>query len=202
MEYLSKYKQGKYKALVSNLVRQEFRLKIANLFKNYNSIYFPVKLDHRGRLYCTPAYFNYPSSDLAKALILFSIPGIINNNYLDEIKYLKSYGVNCFGGDISKGSVEAKLKRVDDNLHNIINFENGVLINRAKEKFLFIAFCIEYKRYNQFLNDDNLLEFKTYLPIQLDATCNGFQHLAMLSQESKLYRVLNLTNKEKYPKDF
>ena len=67
---------------------------------------------------------------------------------------------------------------------------------------LFLAFCIEYKRYNDFLYDGNLIEFNTYLPIQLDATCNGFQHLSLLSQESKLYDELNLTNTGKYPKDF
>lgn len=65
-ESLSKYKKGKYKSHKSKLVHQEYILKIADLYKEFNSIYFPVKLDHRGRLYCVPAYFNYQSSDLAK----------------------------------------------------------------------------------------------------------------------------------------
>lgn len=86
---------------------------------------------------------------------------------------------------------------MDDNLDNIINFENGVLIKHAKEKLLFTAFCIEYKRYHNFYNNGGSTEFSTYLPIQLDATCNGFQHLALLSQESKIYEELNLTSKGK-----
>ena len=107
---LSKYKKEKYKSLRSKLVHQQFILKIANTFKTYNSIYFPVKLDHRGRLYCIPSYLNYQSSDLAKGLILFSIPGIVNKNNLDSIKYLKAYGANSFGGEIATSSIYSKQK--------------------------------------------------------------------------------------------
>ena len=199
---LSKYKQKKYTALCSQFVHQNFILKIANIFKNYNSIYFPVKLDNRGRVYCIPPYFNYQSSDLAKALILFSVPGIINKNYLEDVKYLQCYGVNCFGGEMSKASVQSKINWVNDNIDNIINFENGILLRKAKEPLLFLAFCMEYKKYYLFLNDDSKTEFNSYLPVQLDATCNGFQHLSLLSQESKLYDVLNLSNKGDKPKDF
>lgn len=108
VEGLSKYMQQKQTSLQSKFILQEFILNIATLFKEFNSIYFPVKLDHRGRVYCIPPYFNYQSSDLAKSLILFSKPGILNKNNLEAVKYLKAYGVNCFGGEVSKGSLEAK----------------------------------------------------------------------------------------------
>lgn len=63
---------------------------------------------------------------------------------------------------------------------------------------------MEYKRYINFVNDENTNRFETYLPIQLDATCNGFQHLALLSNENILFKELNLKvdKGEKYPKDF
>lgn len=106
--YLSKYKLTKLTSLKSKLLQPEFVLKIANLYKEFNSIYFPVKLDHRGRLYCLPSYFNYQSSSLAKSLLLFSIPGIINKSDLNSSSYLKSYGANCFVGVIAKSSLESK----------------------------------------------------------------------------------------------
>ena len=65
-------------------------------------------------------------------------------------------------------------------------------MNKAKDKLLFLAFCMEYNRFINFIDNENVLEFKTYLPIQLDATCNGFQHLALLSNEEILFKELNL----------
>lgn len=68
---------------------------------------------------------------------------------------------------------------------------------------------MEFKRYWKFLKNENTMDFYTYLPIQLDATCNGFQHLALSSDERKLFTVLNLIvdDKEKHknnlePHDF
>lgn len=124
---LSKYLQEKHKSLQSKFLLQEFILNIADFFKDFNSIYFPVKLDHIGRPYCIPPYLNYQSSDLAKALILFSKPGIIKKDNLDSIKYLKAFVVNCFGGEISKGSLEGKEGWISNNLDNIVNYEKKYL---------------------------------------------------------------------------
>jgi DNA-directed RNA polymerase len=47
------------------------------------------------------------------------------------------------------------------------------------------------------MDDENQMTFHTHLPIQLDATCNGFQHMALLSNEDTLFKELNLVSKEK-----
>jgi hypothetical protein len=62
---------------------------------------------------------------------------------------------------------------------------------------------MEMQRFDKFLNSIST-EFQTYLPIQLDGTCNGFQHLALLSNETEMFESLNLnaSNKDEDPQDF
>jgi DNA-directed RNA polymerase len=186
---------------------QEIILDIAEMYAKFPRFYFPVRLDMRGRLYCMPNYFNYQSTELAKALILFAEPSIIMKGVnIDAVEYLISYGVNCFGGSTSKQSLNSKLAWEKHNRENILNFQNGILINKAKDKWLFLAFCIEYKRFMEFMDNENIMEFHTHLPIQLDATCNGFQHLALLSNEETLFKELNIESdgkkRDSIPGDF
>jgi DNA-directed RNA polymerase len=78
------------------------------------------------------------------------------------------------------------------------------LVDKASDKFLFLAFCFEMNRLDNFLNNEHCHEFKTYLPIQLDGTCNGYQHLSMLANETRLFETLNLFEgtKKDDPQDF
>ena len=60
---------------------------------------------------------------------------------------------------------------------------------------------MEFKRFYDSYFDDDSVYFETYLPIQLDATCNGFQHMALLSNEKTLFKELNLSHLSKKGKD-
>lgn len=198
----TKYQDSVYKSHVSKILLQENILDIATLYGQFSKFYFPVRIDMRGRLYCTPAYFHYQSNELAKALILFAVPGEIDRGDNVAIDYLKIYGANLFGGSVSKKSNALKVKWVEDNHDNIVNFDNGILLKQVKDKLLFLAFCMEYKRMTDVFASGKVQTFATYLPIQLDATCNGFQHMALLSNEVLLFKELNLTKGKDQPNDF
>lgn len=60
---------------------------------------------------------------------------------------------------------------------------------------------MKYKRFLDFYHDDKLMVFHTYLPIQLDAACHDFKHMALLSNEDTLYKQLSLECKEKNKKE-
>ena len=200
----TKSQEKEYQSFLSKKVLQEFVINIAQTYSNVSEIYFPVKLDNRGRIYTVPSYFNYQSTELAKALISFAIPGTIHRNDDKAIEYLKAYGANCFGNGLDKKSYTKKLEWIENNKDNILNYHNSPLLNVADDKFLFLAFCIEMNRFYRFLSQDSIHVFKTYLPIQLDGTCNGFQHLALLSNETDVFGKLNLleSTKNKDPEDF
>ena len=148
IEKRNKYQQAKYSSHISKLNLQETILGIAEFYRSFSQIYFPVRMDERGRIYSSTTYLNYQSSELAKALLLFANPGIITKRNLNIVKYLEFYGVNCFGKD--KLSDITKIKWIKDNREDILNYNNGKLLAKAKDKLLFLAFCMEYKRYMQF----------------------------------------------------
>jgi DNA-directed RNA polymerase len=47
---------------------------IASIYHDLD-IYFPIRIDTRN--YPLPDYFNYPSTEVAKSLLQFKIPGMI-----------------------------------------------------------------------------------------------------------------------------
>jgi DNA-directed RNA polymerase len=105
---MTKYQLAKFKSLKSKFNLQETILGIADFYKSYNNIYFPLRLDSRGRIYCNTNYLNYQSSELAKSLLLFSNPSLISKKNLSNVKYLEYYGVNCFGKDKISDKLKVK----------------------------------------------------------------------------------------------
>lgn len=77
-----------------------------------------------------------------------------------------------------------------------IDFYNFVL--EADEPWLFLSCCIELKKYE--LDKTN---FISRLPIYLDATCSGLQHLSTMINDTNLAKYVNITqsNKEDIPSD-
>ena len=202
---LTKSEKKKLQQHMSKLELQNHIFSIADLLSTIPEFFFINRIDNRGRVYCVSEYLNYQSTELAKSLLLFSRPNDIHR--IDDelaIAYFKSYGANCFGGKIAKTSLFTKVKWVDDNSEKIINYENGELIQESENKFLFTAFCIEFKSWWEFFYHSFDTYFKTYFPIQLDASCNGFQHLVLLSGEVDLHNKLNLSesNYHNQPNDF
>ena len=176
---------------------------LALIFKNVPEFFIPVRLDNRGRIYCMADYLNYQGIELAKSLLLFSKGENIFKYDKDSIDYLKIFGANCFGNGIDKKSFNERVEWVNQNEENILDFSNGKLIMEAKSKLLFIAFCFEYQNYhNSLLSSDSY--YISHFPIQLDATCNGYQHLSLITGDEPLASQLNLISgdKDTIPNDF
>lgn len=178
-------------------------LGLASIFRDIPFFYIPVRLDYRGRLYCMSEYLNYQSIDLAKGLLSFSEEESVSLSDTKAIDYLKIFGANCYGHKIDKLSFKERREWVENNVVDIINYENGILLNQAENKILFLSFCFEYKKYIEAVNNRQTY-FKTNLPIQLDASCNGFQHLTLLIDDIALSKELNLGESKwsDHPKDF
>jgi len=108
-KFKSKYKESKYKSEMSKFILESTILDIAYLFENVNEFFFPVRLDQRGRVYCTPNHLNYQSTELSKSLLLFSNPTEIYRNDKQAFEYLFIYGANCFGNGLDKKSNDLRV---------------------------------------------------------------------------------------------
>jgi DNA-directed RNA polymerase len=144
-----------------------------------------VNADWRGRIYTQSFYISYQGSDLASALINFDKGQVLNE--VGKI-YLYIYGANNHNeNNISKCSFDNRIEWVELNYAKIISLDKDLILS-AENPFLFISFCIIMRNINS--NPNYLVK----LPIFLDATCNGIQHLAAILQDLELGTKVNLAS--------
>lgn len=170
------------KILQHNSIRYDTMINImtALLLKD-KTFYHPLFLDWRGRIYTKTNLLSYQSNELAKSLIMFKEGFILNEN---GYKHLLVYAANCYGKD--KDSFTNKLEWAKLNLNNIIDIESKFWLT-AEQPLLFLTAALELKNY---IKDPN--NFKSRLPIFVDATCNGLQHLAAMVNDVNLAKYVNL----------
>ena len=166
-------------------------LSAALLLRN-NIFYHPIFIDWRGRLYTSNSLLSFQSNQFTRSLISFS-----NGQKLNDlgVKALKIYIANCYGLD--KKSYNFRLNWIEDNLNRILDIDNNMWLE-AKEQTLFLASALELKGYY-----DNPETFISTLPIYLDATCNGLQHLASMTNDFNLAKFVNIleSSRNEEPQD-
>lgn len=96
-------------------------------------------------MYCTTEYLNYQGLELAKGILKFKKSELVHLTDKEAINYLKIFGANSYGNKLNKKSFNDRISWVDSNLENIINFENGILLNKAENKILFVSFCLNLR---------------------------------------------------------
>ena len=165
-------------------------IEIAKTFLN-KIIYFPLQCDWRGRIYTKPFYIDYQGNDLSLSLLEFYNGEVLNKKGLDSL-YI--YGASVYNeNNISKDSFEYRIKWVEENMINILEMKPEFMI-KANDMFSFVAFCLTMKELNK---DSNYL---VKLPIWLDATCSGIQHLTAIIRDINLANHVNLIEQNEYSK--
>lgn len=166
----------------------------AMLLRNMVNIYYPIFIDWRGRYYTYTPANSYQGSDLAKSLILFKKGSILNDNGIKSLKIFTGLSYSLIG-KVSNNDI---INWVDDNIDDIVNIKNGFWL-KAKEPFMALAASIELKN---FLEDKD--NFISRLPIYIDATCNGIQHLSAMAADNNLASYVNISKStdNDLPKDF
>ena len=166
----------------------------AKRFSKYPAIYFTYQVDFRGRIYPVASYLHPQGSQHVKSLLHFKHGKKITTK-LGEA-YLALQGANTYGQD--KIRLQEKLQWVQANHAEITaSAQNPIAVDfwkQADEPWLFLAFCFEWADYKK-----DPQNFESRLPIALDGSCNGLQHLSAMLCDEVGGRAVNLTanyNKE------
>lgn len=195
-EDFKKWKQAttrchdKLNALRSKVRAEGDTLRIAEKYSKYKKIFFPHYFDFRGRVYPSPVFLNPQGEDLAKGLLLFSKKKQLGK---EGLFWLAVHGANVFGEDHCH--LQERVDWINKNRNDIFlsaknPFENSFW-TKADKPWQFLAFCIEWR--NAFLKGDPT-KYKCSLPVAIDGSCNGLQHLAALLRDEVGGAKVNLKN--------
>lgn len=160
--------------------------------------FLPWKADYRGRIYAETPWLTPQGGDLQRALFEFA-----DGRVLDAagIGALRRHGANLARRSFMLASLGIERRQVltlDERERWIIQHEREILASAeaplkhdfwrlaASKPMQFLAFCMAYRQWK--LTPDR----PVHLPVQIDGTCNGLQHIAALTGDKELARAVNV----------
>lgn len=158
--------------------------------------YFPFQLDHRGRVYPLTTLISPQSDDLGRALLEFAEGKPLGDSGED---WLKIQLANTYGLD--KESFQDRCRWMDAHEQQILQVAEAPLADTntafwqgetVDKPWSFLAACQEWSRYRT-----EGTNFRSHLPVAVDGTCNGFQHLSAMARDAGLASETNVTPSSK-----
>lgn len=196
VEVIHKENQRKGKALRAVMI-----LKTAEDFAKYDSIWFPMNIDFRGRVYPIPTGLNPQGDDMTKSLLQYANPvPVSTEDAPDALKWLAIHGAGLAGHD--KIPLEDRVAWVEENKQNILSSAENPLDfpwwQEQDKPWQFLAWAMEYKRALEYLDSHGTLAgFDCRCTIAYDGTCSGLQHYSCLLRDPVGGSAVNLIDHDK-----
>jgi DNA-directed RNA polymerase len=175
-------------ALAQKNYRTTEALYVANKYKK-DTFWIPWSFDFRGRVYPIPTSLSPQGTDFDKSLIYFEEEGPVNEWWL-AFQVATTYGLD-------KAPMNERIDWVVKNhdfLSYIANDPEGTIPewSSVEEPWCFMAAVLEY--------DQCVIKGtkKTSgLPVSVDATCSGLQHLSALALDRTAAEMVNVVPTDK-----
>lgn len=150
-------------------------------------LYFPYQLDHRGRIYPIPQVFNPQSDDMGRALLMFADGKPLGDRGARwlAIHLANTYGIDKVSFDQREDWVRANQERICESAAHPLDGTRFWVT--ADKPWCFLAACFEWVDHCS--SGSN---FRSHLPIAMDGTCNGLQHLSALGRDPVGGKATNL----------
>lgn len=169
------------------------RLAEKHLNKTFYHLY---NLDFRGRIYPNTAFLHEQSSDNARGILMLDEAVELGQ---DGYYWLAIHTSNVWGND--KVSLDDRANWVQDNFDKLMEYVEDPLDYtdwmNADKPFSFLAACYELSMIDNWTKDGNTIEsFPSCLPVYIDGSNNGVQHLVAMSQDDEVAPLVNLVPSE------
>jgi DNA-directed RNA polymerase len=208
----------------SQALEWSFIIAKANILKDEDIFYQYLDADYRGRLYYKEPFLNYQGSDISRGMLKFarakpmtqeglywlavhtatsynasfSIDKIPEWCESDYESYLKEEGLDDISVD--KMTLDDRVRWVNENMDAIVNLgTDGEIDSEAEKIVTFLACCIEWSDYTKAVKDKRI--HMSNLPIPIDGSNNGWQHLGAISKDTQTGDLVGLIPRE-IQKDF
>lgn len=158
--------------------------------------YFPYQLDKRGRVYPIPQAIHPQTDDIGRALLEFADGKPIGT---DGARWLAIHLANLHGEDKIpfREREQWVVKHEPDILACCKDPLSTVALefwSKADKPWCFLAACFEWRDYKG--NKQAGSAFRSHLPVSVDGTCNGLQHLSALGRDEAGGKATNLVPAE------
>jgi DNA-directed RNA polymerase len=159
-------------------------LYVANKYAKEEAFWIPWSFDFRGRVYPLTTSLTPQGTDFDKSLFLFKEAGPVNPYWL-AFQVATTFGLD-------KATMEDRQAWVKDN-HSLISriakdpLDTIKEWSAAEEPWCFLAACVEY-------NDCVIEQTRqtSGIPVSVDATCSGLQHLSALTTDKSAAEMVNV----------
>ena len=200
-------------------------LRKAKLLVDLDEFYQYIEFDYRGRCYSAEGHLNYQGSDIARGLLLFAEERVVTDKGL---RWMAIYTANCFNRSytieelreldwltedyislleeqgleditVDKMTLTDREMWTWKNLTEIVEIGRERVFYDCEKPVLFLACAMEWHKYIVSQVEDR--PFYSGLPIPVDGSNNGWQHLAAMSRDHQAGALVGLTDTE-VPNDF
>ena len=185
---------GMVKTLPAKINKARRSLDIAALYLDY-TFYFPHTIDFRGRMYPMPVDLQPQGTDFARGLLTFAEGKPLGNT---GVWWLAIQVANVWGHD--KVSYDDRVSWVLRNEELFRGIATDPLAHRewmaaGIDNWQALAATFEWVRYL-----DEGEEMISSLPVRIDGTCNGIQHLSAMVRDEDGGASVNMIPSER-PRD-
>jgi len=165
-------------------------INVAEELADEDAIYFPHSLDWRGRMYPLPQDLHPQGDDITKSLLRFATAKTLGAS---GWKWLLRHTAACWGMDkVGRDEQEtwaylnlARVQATAKSPHTEYDWWG-----QAEEPWQFLAACIEVTAALE--GGACPMDYKCSLPIGVDGSCNGLQHLSAMGLDPVGAKAVNL----------